>query len=633
MLARSLRLERARDPVEAGLLEAWDSLCLGPPEPYSIAGQLLRPRLGYSAAGARRVESLGRRFWLSQLAIQLAHDASLLHDDVVDGSEVRRGRPTLLRQHGVGAALVAGDQLLARAYLAAAATENWAFVHRFTRAVDATISGERAQGRAVGVPLGDAEMRAIARGKSGQLFACSFSAAAALEGSSEADERAQLGEAIGVFYQRVDDLLDYCPGAATGKPPLADFDGKLWTWPRRFLDSGSGPQDLFREGEKGRIPALRALDELEREGQGLIREVERSLPDAQEVRDAVRGWLRKAGNAVRREVRASVPTHPGTRPLVSVRSEPPSGSDPVAILAKHGKSFHFASRLMPPEVRGPVARVYAFCRTVDDAVDLAPDLEVARRALGSLLEEARAAYSSGGPVDGRTIAWTGPTADRATDAARGPAEYLTLAMAEMRGAEVSFELVEKLIEGVGMDLEPRRFADFDDLSTYTHRVAGVVGIWMAGLAGCRDPWALSLADELGRAMQLTNIARDVGEDLEMGRLYLPLDLLERHRLGEDQLLGIRSGAGAIPAGFAAALEEVMAQADAGYGAAIQAVPKLPEGYRGAVAVAARVYQGIHREIRRNGYDSLRRRARTGLVRKFTLGLSSLRELARAEARA
>lgn len=612
-LARALQLVPTKDPVEAGLLGAWHSLDLGPPDSDAIAGQLLRPRLGLSAAGPPRAHALGRPFWLSLLAIQLAHDASLVHDDVVDGSEMRRGRPTLLGRHGVGAALVAGDQLLARAYLAAGATESWAFVHRFTRAVDATISGERTQGGAVGIPLADAEMREIARGKSGQLFACALSAAATLEDSPEADDRARMGEAIGVFYQRVDDLLDYCPGAVTGKTPLADFDRGLWTWPRQFLPSGSRPQDFFHEGEEGRIPALRALDRLEREGQGLIREIERALPDAREVRDAVGGWLKKAGNAVRREVRGSVSSH-RVRAVAPAQSVAPAGPDPSAILAKHGRSFHFASRLMPPEVRGPVARVYAVCRTVDDAVDLAPDARVARRALASLREEARAAYRTKSPAE------------------TGVAGYLSLTMAEMHDAGVSFEMVEKLIEGVGMDLEPRRFADFDALSEYTHRVAGVVGIWIAGLAGCRDPWALRLADELGRAMQLTNIARDVGEDLGMGRLYLPLDLLERHGLEEAHLHAVRNGDGPIPAAFAAVLEEVMARADAGYGSAIQAVPKLPDEYRSAVAVAARVYQGIHREIRRNGYDSLRRRARTGLGRKVVLGLSSLRELARAEAR-
>jgi phytoene/squalene synthetase len=115
-------------------------------------------------------------------------------------------------------------------------------------------------------------------------------------------------------------------------------------------------------------------------------------------------------------------------------------------------------------------------------------------------------------------------------------------------------------------------------------------------------------------------------------LYLPGDLLSRHGLDEEAVRGLARRSGPVPPEWAAVMEELMGAADAGYGAAFQAIPHLPRGFRKAVAVAARVYQGIHVEIRKNHYDTLRRRAGTGRLRKSVLALGALRELSRAERR-
>ncbi len=572
-----------------------------------LAGQLLRPSFAASAARPARFSELGDEFWLAALSVQLAHEASLLHDDVVDGARFRRGHPTTSALHGVGAALIAGDQLLARAYLAAAATGDMAFVERFARAVDRTIEGERTQGKAVGVRLDEAATRGIARLKSGELFGVALSAAATLQGSPAADRLADLGRDLGMLYQRVDDLLDFCPTSTTGKPPLADHARDLWTWPRSFLPPGAPPHALFKEGSHGEVPALRALVSLEAEGGELLERLEVELPHAREVRSGVRRWLESARAAVRREMQAEGPVLPA--------SASRSREDAEELLAQHGRSFHFAARLMPPEFRAPVTHVYAFCRMVDDAVDRAPNPVEGGRRLDALERAAYRAYHEGDPAGPER---TGGVVGRA--------------MADMRAAEVSFSLAEELMEGVRMDLRSCTYADMEALRLYTHRVAGVVGLWIAGLGEVRDPWALSLADELGHSMQLTNIARDVGVDLMLGRVYLPDDLLDRHGLSREHLVRILRGTTAVPSSFAALLEELMGMADSGYGAAFQALPRLPAGYRRAMAVAARVYQGIHREIRRNGYDTLRRRARTGPVGKGVLAISALRELAKAEAR-
>jgi 15-cis-phytoene synthase len=623
-----------RSDVRGRLLEAWESLDLGPGGTKVIGGQLLRPRLALAAAGSDRLsDGSDEAFWLAMLAVQLAHEASLLHDDVVDDSQMRRGRPTLVSRQGVGAALVEGDQLLARAYIAAARTESWTFVHRFTRAIDATIAGERAQGAAAGRRLDAVRMREIAMAKSGELFGCAISAAAALQDRPEAEELAEVGRDVGILYQKVDDLLDYCPGAGTGKPPFADFSGGLWTWPRTWLPEGSGPEGFFRDSG-GAVPAIGALEELEGEWRTLVSRVRTRLPHADELVETLDRWIDRARTAVRSEL-----SEGGAVPAGGSGEEVPLIVDAPAILARHGRSFHFATRIMPPSVRGRVARVYAFCRTIDDAVDRAPDTLTAERSLRGLLAAAREAYHGEdpreAPPDHPSRNGTRPRHHRMDPEDSGSGmggDPLREAMREMREANVDFALVEELCEGVRMDLRPRTFRDLDDLRVYTHRVAGVVGIWIAGLAGCRDEWALTLAAELGHAMQLTNIARDVGEDLEMGRVYLPADLMARHGISEASLRAAALKGGPVPPGLAAALEELMGWADAGYGAAFQAIPYLPSEYRRSVAVAARVYQGIHEAIRRNGYDTLRNRARTGRVDKLLLGFSSLRELARAEAR-
>jgi len=648
------------DLVRAALIRAWGLLQVGPPEPGSIGGQLLRPLFGAAAitaflpeedppgrkkaagsegAGGGRGEStkeaeegevdrrspvISDRVALALLAVQLAHEASLLHDDVVDQAATRRNRPTLCATRGIGAALIMGDHLLSRAYLAAAMTGSPVFTERFARAVERTIAGERAQGELRGARIDEARSRDLARAKSGELFGCALSAAATIEGSPRAEELADLGREIGLAYQRMDDLLDFCPSAGTGKPPLADASQGLWTWPLNFLQEGESHEGLFQQDEEGSLPILRALEALEAEGDALHRRVRRALPHATPVHGTLRRWMEGARQGIAQELRVRGIPKPagGTRrdPEAPAGSAAPhllledklplpeeAGLPPALVLERHGRSFHFASRLMPKEVRTRIARVYAFCRIVDDAVDREPDPTRALAVLETLRARARREYEGENGALGGEIG---------------------IAMQEMREAGIPFQVADELFEGVRMDLAPREFATLTELRVYTHRVAGVVGLWMAGLAGVRDPWALRQAAELGHAMQLTNIVRDVGADLALGRVYLPTELLERHGLSREFLLTIQGGSAPTPPAYASALEEMMGWADASYGAAFQAIPHLPSGFRRAVAVASRVYQGIHGEVRRRGHDTLRNRASTGTLRKGLLALGALRDLGR-----
>jgi phytoene synthase len=202
----------------------------------------------------------------------------------------------------------------------------------------------------------------------------------------------------------------------------------------------------------------------------------------------------------------------------------------------------------------------------------------------------------------------------------------------MRESGTPFHYADDLMTGVGMDLAPSEYATLADLEVYTYRVASVVGGWVTELFGRHEPELLARAFALGHAMQLTNILRDVGEDWRAGRLYLPTTVMERFGVTRAQVDAV-SRDGVVDGAWIELLEDLMAVADRHYASAFEAIPALPSYYRRPVAVAARVYQGIHDEIRRNQYDNGTRRAFTSLRRKIVLGSGGLWALRRLSGRA
>ena len=275
---------------------------------------------------------------------------------------------------------------------------------------------------------------------------------------------------------------------------------------------------------------------------------------------------------------------------------------PDAYLARHSRSFRFAAALLRGAERERVARVYAWCRYTDDLVDRSrEDHERTARRLETWLAISREAYV------GRSCGV--PLVDRV--------------MGEMAERAIPFHYAAELGEGVRSDLCRSSYADLEALRIYTRRVAGVVGCWLAELHGVRDPWMLERAATLGDAMQITNILRDVGEDWDRGRVYLPATVLRRHGLESGHIGALRRGERPIDAAYRGAVEDMMAIAERDYRLAREAIPALPGGFRRAVAVAAAVYEGILGAIRRNGYDNLRRRAVTSTARKVLLGTRAL----------
>jgi 15-cis-phytoene synthase len=281
-------------------------------------------------------------------------------------------------------------------------------------------------------------------------------------------------------------------------------------------------------------------------------------------------------------------------------------ANPEAYLASHSRSFRFAASMMARRDRARIARVYAWCRYTDNVVDGDVSTELAERRLDTWLRCSREAY------DGRDCG----------------IDLVNRVMGEMAERDISFAYPHDLVRAMRSDLHFTAYSDLDALRVYTYRAAGVVGRWLTELHGVRDSWMLERATALGQAMQLTNILRDVGEDLERGRMYLPLADLARHGLTARDIQAVRSGARAIDAPYRELMDELMDVADVDYDRAAEAIPLLPPEFRRAAAVSSAVYRGIHAAIRRNGYDNVGRRAYTTGLRKAMLAVSAVFSLAR-----
>lgn len=309
------RSEAVRARVVAGLDGALAGLDDGAIPRPEWRGSLSRPALALGVA--RRVEAgpaLPGGFWPAALAIQLTHEASLVHDDIVDHASYRRGAPSFAARHGVELAVLHGDHLLTTAYRAAAATGSFAFVSAFADAIAAMVAAERWHFEAGSRPLSDAEYVTMVEGKTGALLGLALAAAPILVGDGRAPELVGLGRRAGVIYQRVDDLIDYCPGAETGKPAFADRSNGRWTWVlghsptlRQAPDGLGGPapqqassgpsaEDLFRGGAESAM--RRALDTVRRDAGSLRADLRRLVGGLPPFEDILDRWVSSAEVAI-----------------------------------------------------------------------------------------------------------------------------------------------------------------------------------------------------------------------------------------------------------------------------------------------------------------------------------------------
>lgn len=608
----AVALDRATARVREGVRGAATRLAaMGVPVP-AMHGRLLRPLVAYAAAPSIADDASSQdRFWTATLAVQMAHEASLLHDDIIDGALVRRGEASVAARAGVATALVQGDHYLTGAYRAAALAGDLSFVTLFARAVERTVAGERRQAETRPDEARAGAWREVLLGKSGELFGCALATGAAIAASGHAERDFELGRRIGLAYQMLDDLLDYCPSAATGKAAMADYASGKWTWVLAdgSIGFGMGHDEVRRALFSGsRAPARLALARLEDELDTLARDLARALGPGMAVQALLEEWRGQARRAVRGEEAALA--RQLQRPAATPAAQPPRPTEWAGYFATHGRSFRFASSLLPAAERELVSSVYAWCRYTDDLVDRATSDDVDDR-LDDWLDASRAAH----------------------EGERTGIALLDDVMGRTRGAGVPFTYAAELIAGMRMDLRHRPYADMPELRLYTWRAAGTVGVWLAELYGVRDRWALERAALLGQAMQLTNIVRDVGEDLARGRLYLPLDRLRAAGLSREQLDAARLHGEPLGSAWSGLLEDLISLAERDYRAAGEALPSLPPAFRRAVAVASAVYSGIHDAVRRIDYDTLGRRAATSTGDKLTLATGALVRLGSVRPRA
>ena len=255
-----------------------------------------------------------------------------------------------------------------------------------------------------------------------------------------------------------------------------------------------------------------------------------------------------------------------------------------SLTAHHSKSFFVASGLLPRAKRRAIRALYAFCRVSDDIVDY-PDANVEEKLASWRRRILQAEPDDGDPV---AVAWTD-----ARTAYAVPDHY-----------------VDQLLDGVAADLRVDRYATFEELATYCYGVASTVGLMSMHIIGFAGPEAIPYAVKLGVALQLTNILRDVAEDWERGRCYLPQDELAAFDLGEADI-----AAGQVTDRWRAFMRFQIKRTRQIYREAIPGIAMLNRDGQHAIAAATAIYGAILDDIEANDYDVFSRRAYVSNARK------------------
>jgi len=238
-------------------------------------------------------------------------------------------------------------------------------------------------------------------------------------------------------------------------------------------------------------------------------------------------------------------------------------------------SFYYSFLVLPAEQRRAIEAVWDFCRAVDDAVDEPTSELPSREAIAFWRAELARCYEGGTPQ---------------TTQGRGLQPFIT----ELHLPRQAFEDV---IDGVAMDLDTSRYQTFDELCEYCRRVASAVGLICIRIFGCQHPKAADYALNLGVALQLTNILRDIPDDLSRGRVYLPLDDLAAHGCTVEDLT-----AGRLNERVVSLLRFECARAHEFYRRAIAARPDEDRRRLVAAEIMRAVYFATLRRIERRGYD-------------------------------
>ena len=257
----------------------------------------------------------------------------------------------------------------------------------------------------------------------------------------------------------------------------------------------------------------------------------------------------------------------------------------------HSRTYYFSTSLFPEEVRPHVHALYAFMRYADEIVDNpgATTLDEQLAGLQSFEEETLAAMSG--------------------EAVANPVLRAFANTVLLRG--IGLDLIEAFMRSMKMDTGVFRYPTYEDLEEYTYGSAAVVGLMMCRVIGASDETATPHAEALGVAMQLTNFLRDVREDWSRGRVYLPLEDLERFGYAEEEL-----GRDVVDERFVALMRFEISRARGLYRVAGEGMRYIPRGRRYPVVVAGRLYEAILDRIEAQGYDVFAKRAQTSLPYKL-----------------
>lgn len=262
------------------------------------------------------------------------------------------------------------------------------------------------------------------------------------------------------------------------------------------------------------------------------------------------------------------------------------------IAREEARNFYYGFVLLPTERRAAMYAAYAFSRRCDDSVDGPEPIETKMAAIAERRDELAACYAGEPPPDDPVLVALADTVER-------------------------FEIPERylayLIEGCEMDLTIDRYPAFPDLRGYCDRVAGAVGLVSLWIFGFGDPDAPARAEELGVGMQLVNIMRDVAEDAEVGRIYLPGDEMAAFGVTEEDLV-----AGRMTPEILNLMRAQGQRANAYLARGEQLLPMLDRRSRMCVAMLSRTYREVLRTLERRGYDIFAGRASLSARKKVAL---------------
>ncbi len=263
-------------------------------------------------------------------------------------------------------------------------------------------------------------------------------------------------------------------------------------------------------------------------------------------------------------------------------------------VARSGSSFYYSFLFLPPPKRQAITALYAFCREVDDVVDECHETHVAETKLAWWRQEIDNTFRQ--------------MPQHPVGQALQPA---------IRNFGLAQERFHDIIDGMEMDLRQNRYADFNALQLYCHRVAGVVGELAATIFGYQQRCTLKYAYQLGLAFQLTNIIRDVGEDARRGRIYLPLDELRQFNVAETNILGAHH-----TEDFSRLMAFQIERALSHYRQAFEALPSEDRALQRPGLIMAAIYHALLEEIERDGCRVLERRIALTPLRKLWIAWKS-----------